>query len=97
MYFVARVLYFCLLFLLLLFILTRCLLVVFLLLLYANSTAASAFALLAPHLLETIAHQHGFAIPQPALLVFPLISVIGAAVAALAYLETQALGARAVR
>ena len=74
---------------------SRLLLPLLLLLLY-NSTAASAFALLAPHLLETIAHQHGFAVPQPALLVFPLISVMGAAVAALAYLETQALGARAV-
>ena len=60
------------------------------------STTASAFALLAPNLLNSIARSLSVQVATEIYLVFPLIAVLAATVAGLATQETRSIALRAV-
>jgi hypothetical protein len=60
------------------------------------STTASAFALLAPALLEDVGRRFGVQLVTELYLIFPLLATLSAAVAGLAYRETESACGRAV-
>ena len=55
------------------------------------STTASAFALLAPALLEDVGRRFGVQLVTELYLIFPLLATLSAAVAGLAYRETESV------
>jgi hypothetical protein len=60
------------------------------------ATTASAFALLAPSLIAEINSKFGIPVPRELYLLFPLVSVLAAAIAGLATQESQGLASRAI-
>ena len=59
------------------------------------STTASAFALLAPNLLQAVKFNFGYDVMSESLLFFPLVAVLCAAIAGLATQESRDIAARA--